>query len=185
MRVGIDLDGVCYDFAASVREHIIRSAGRDPGRLGRHYPDPTRWEFYEDWDLTLPEFLDVCHEGVRAGVIFTHGAPFEGVPEAFDRIRAAGHTIHIVTDRRFGGPGLAEAATLRWLDAHALPFDTITFAADKTIARLDVMVDDKPANYHALNAAGVATYLLTRPWNAHVEDAHRVRDLLHYAEVIA
>lgn len=181
MRVGIDLDGVCYDFAASVREYLCSMRGYDSSVC----PDAQRWEFYEDWGLDLPAFIDVFHAGVDAGVIFTHGEPYRNVAEAFAWIKAAGHTIHIVTDRSMGEPGASEAATAKWLARHGLPFDSLTFSADKTVVNLDVMVDDKLANYDALEAAGVAAYLLTRPWNQHdPKPRHRVLDLLHFAEVI-
>lgn len=183
MRVGIDLDGVCYDFAASVREYLCHT-------IGTHAPeacaDPQRWEFYEDWGLDLSAFIDAFHAGVDAGVVFTHGDPLPNVAEAFARIKSAGHTIHIVTDRAMGAPGASEAATVRWLDRHGLPFDSLTFSADKTVANVDVMVDDKLSNYDALDHAGVAVWLLKRPWNKTGWDGRRtVLDLLHFAEVIA
>lgn len=177
MRVGIDADGVMYDFAASWAHF-----------LGIPHPNPQRWEFYEDdhcGGYTAAEFVNTCHAGVDAGVIFTHGDPYPNTREALQWIKAAGHTIHIVTDRSFGSPGASAAATIAWLRRHDLPFDHITFTADKTVANVDVMVDDKPENYHALEAAGVRAYLLTRAWNKHVPDARRVLDLLHFAEVIA
>lgn len=183
MRVGIDLDGVCYDFAASVREYLCHTAGtHEPSQCA----DPLRWEFYEDWGLDLPAFLDAFHAGVDAGVIFSHGDPHPNVAEAFARIKAAGHSIHIVTDRSMGQPGASEAATAAWLARHGLTFDSLTFTADKTAVRLDVMVDDKLANYYALEAAGVDAWLLTRAWNQHdTAPTQRVLDLLHFAEVIA
>jgi 5'(3')-deoxyribonucleotidase len=144
-----------------------------------------RWEFYEDWGLDLKGFLSACHAGVDDGIIFAAGEPFTNVREAFELIKANGHTIHIVTDRTFGKPGASAAATIGWLARHDLPYDSITFSADKTVAQLDVMVDDKPSNYEALRAAGVDAYLLTRAWNSHVSEAQRVDDLLHFAEVIA
>lgn len=183
MRVGIDLDGVCYDFSASVREYLVNVAAT-------HAPDmtpaPTRWEFYEDWGLDLDGFVATCHNGVDAGVVFAHGEPYPCVAEAFNLIKASGHTIHIVTDRSFGSNGASEAATRTWLDCHRLAFDSLTFSADKTVVRLDVMVDDKLANYDALEAAGVKAYLLSRPWNQNdPRPRRRVLDLLHFAEVIA
>lgn len=181
MRVGIDLDGVCYNFAASVREYLCRHEYADPETC----TDPTRWEFYEDWGLTLEDFLAACHAGVDAGLIFTHGDPYPNTAEAFARIKGAGHTIHVVTDRSFGTAGASEAATRAWLDTHGLPFDSLTFSSDKTVVRLDTMVDDKPSNFLALQAAGVDAWLLTRPWNRACETSRRVLDLLHFAEVIA
>ncbi|GAB3863265.1 5'-nucleotidase [Nocardioides maradonensis] len=182
MRIGIDLDGVCYDFSASLRTYLEMSGGLPDGCV---YADVLRWEFYEDWGFSLDEFKQLCHDGVNAGVIFTHGDPFPGVHEAFSRIRVAGHTIHIVTDRSFGRPGAAAAATIDWLARHDLSFDSITFTADKTVAGVDAMVDDKPENYAALRDAGVDAHLLTRPWNQHIPGAQRVLDLLHFSEVIA
>jgi hypothetical protein len=181
MRVGIDLDGVCYDFAGSLRKYLVSRSLRQPHEC----PDAQRWEFYEDWGITLDQFLDHCHAAVDAGIVFKTGTPYSGTREAFQAIKSAGHSIHIVTDRTFGKPGASAAATLGWLARHGLEFDSITFSADKTVAQLDVMVDDKPSNYAALEAAGVEAYLLTRPWNQHVENARRVLDLLHFAEVIA
>lgn len=178
-RIGIDLDGVAYDFAASLKAYLESLGGL------RDYPEPKRWEFYEDWGFDLHGFLRLCHDGVDAGIIFTHGDPYPNTREAFDRIKAAGHTIHIVTDRSFGTNGASEAATRAWLDRHELPFDSLTFTSDKTIVKLDRMVDDKPQNVEDLSCAGVETYMLTRSWNRDYPYTARVLDLLHYAEVVA
>lgn len=183
LRIGIDLDGVCYDFSASVREYLVNYAASH--RL-EATPPATRWEFYEDWGLDFDGFVATCHDGVDAGIVFSHGEPYPNTAEAFARIKAAGHTIHVVTDRSFGSNGASEAATRTWLDCHGLPFDSLTFSADKTVVRLDAMIDDKLANYDALEAAGVDAYLLSRPWNLHdPKPRQRVLDLLHFAEIVA
>lgn len=182
MRVGIDLDGVCYDFAASVREYLCN-------HVRTHDPevctDPERWEFYEDWGLDLDAFLDAFHAGVDAGVIFSHGDPHPNVAEAFAVLKGAGHSIHIITDRAVGTPGASEAATAQWLHQHGLESDSLTFSPDKTIVAVDVMVEDKLSNYDALAVAGVDVYLLKREWNRHGWDNRQtVLDLLHFAEVV-
>jgi hypothetical protein len=175
LRVGVDIDGVLYDFARSLHQFVCPDAP---------FQEPLRWEFYLDWGMTEAEFKAAFHAGVDAGVIFTYGAPFPRVCDGFRLIKAAGHTIHMVTDRSQGTGGASEAATRSWLDRYDLPFDSLTFAADKTVVRLDVMVDDKPENYEALTAAGVDTFLLTRRWNQHVRGAQRVLDFYHFAELI-
>lgn len=180
-RVGIDLDGVCYDFCGSLREFLHQSGARHRFEC----PEPTRWEFYRDWGMTTSEFLTWCHRGVEAGVIFSWGDPFDGVPEAFDRIRSAGHTIHIVTDRSFGKAGASEAATRAWLDKHGLEFDSLTFTTDKTVVRLDTMVDDKVENYRALRAAGVKTWMHSTTANQGTLSVDRVDSLTEYAELVA
>lgn len=160
-RVGIDLDGVCYDFGDSLRHYLWGWCRRDEATM----PEPTRWEFYEDWGLDLKQFLQACHAGVDAGVIFTWGDPFPGVREALSALHSAGHTLHVVTDRSFGSNGNAERATRAWLDRYKLPFDSLTFSSDKTIVRADYFIDDKLQNYDELHAAGVEVYLLDQPWN--------------------
>lgn len=178
-RIGIDLDGVCYDFGGSLREYLRRFHDWDEARC----PAATRWEFYEDWGLSLQEFIRHCHEGVNAGVIFSHGDPYHGTRRALLSLREAGHTLHVVTDRSFGSSGASEAATRTWLDRHAIPFDALTFSADKTVARVDWMIDDKLANYDALDATGVNVWLLDRPWNQDItRRRRRVTTLHHFVE---
>lgn len=178
MRVGIDIDGVVYDFAASLREYLYQHHGWDEGSC----TPPTRWEFYEDWGLDLPSFIQMCSDGVAAGFVFTHGSPYPGTHDAWHRIRADGHTIHVITDRNIGHHGASEKATRAWLDLHDLPFDSLTFTADKTVVKVDTMVDDKLANYLAMRDAGVRTWLLDRPWNQdHLEHHQRVASLSEYA----
>lgn len=185
-RVGIDLDGVCYDFGASLAEFLVGHRGWDPAKCSA----PRRWEFYEDWGLTLPEFMNTCHDGVDAGVVFAYGEPFPGTRDALDRIRESGHTLHVATDRRFGTADHAVLLTLRWLAEHELPYDTITFAADKTLLRVDYMIEDKLENYDALVETGCWAYLLDRPWNQAVQGwpgstaRMRVDSLGEFADVV-
>ena len=174
--VGIDLDGVCYDFADSLRTFLEGTH--------RKYPNPIRWEFYEDWGYSLEEFLDLCHDGVDAGVIFSHGEPFPGTRDALLRLRAAGHSLHVITDRSFGKGGGSEAATRVWLDTHKIPFDSLTFSPDKTIVRTDYMIEDKLSNYDALRAAGCEVYLLDRPWNHDDGTRLRVHSLDQFANEV-
>jgi FMN phosphatase YigB (HAD superfamily) len=181
MRVGIDLDGVVYNWHASLRQQIMLSTGRPAS----DFPEPEAWSFWEAWGLTLDEFIDHCEAGVNNGIIFSWGYPFDGVRDALLRIKEAGHTIHVVTDRRAGDPGVAARATASYLSLHGLPYDSLTFASDKTIVRLDLMVDDKLENYDALDAAGVAVYLMDRPWNqADDRERHRVQSMGEFADAV-
>jgi hypothetical protein len=177
MRVGVDLDGVCYDFAGGLRRYL--------GLSLEEAPEPTRWEFYEDWGLALDDFLIHCHAGVNAGWLFWVGDPFPGTREALVRLRNAGHTIVIITDRFFGDTGASERATRQWLDNHDLPYDEIHFTSDKTTVSVDYMVDDKFSNYEAMFNSGVRSYLLDRPWNYEYAAAlHRLSSLSEYVDIV-
>lgn len=177
LRVGIDLDGVCYDFVASLQQYLL-TRDLDPQQL----TDAQRWEFYEDWGLSLEEFLDACHRGVDAGVVFSHGSPFPGTVAALRRLQDAGHELHVVTDRSFGAPGASRQATEAWLARHGVPHTSLTISADKTVADVELFIEDRVENYRALDAAGVEVYLLDRPWNQHETTARRVASLDEFAD---
>ena len=178
LRVGFDLDGVWHDFAASLRTFLLVAYAARPFGDGT-YPDPTHWDFWKDWGMTLREFLQACHEGVDAGIVFNHD-PHEGTRDVFDAIHAAGHTIHVATDRQFGTNGASESLTRSWLDRHGLHFDSLTFTADKTVVKTDIFIEDKPENYAALDEAGTEVWLITRPWNEYFTASRRLREIGEY-----
>lgn len=184
MRVGIDLDGCLYDFGNSVRRYLD-SIGRPYGWKDNKN-EPHDWNFFEYWGMDFVEFRQVCNDGVDAGYIFS-GDIRPNAVESVARIAALGHEIIIITDRQFGSdPRNSEAATVEWLAQHGIEYDELVFSADKTCVSTDTFVEDKLANYDALTAVGVKTYLITRDWNK-VEggDArNRITDILDYAEAI-
>ena len=183
LRVGFDLDGVWHDFAASLRTFLVTYHADRPFGDGT-YPEPTNWDFWKDWGMTLNEFLQACHEGVDAGIVFNHD-PHPGTRAVFDAIHAAGHTIHIATDRPFGTNGASETLTRSWLDRHKLHFDSLTFTADKTVVKADIFIEDKPENYVSLAKAGTEVWLVDRPWNAYFIASRRLRDIREFPDKVA
>ena len=177
-RVGLDLDGCFYDFAAALRHYLVICHGYTPEEL----PDATRWEFYLDWGLSLEEFLTLCHQG--ADFIFTTGHVMPGAREAAFDLYEAGFELHVITDRSFGTPGVSRRATERWLVREFIPHHSLTIAADKTAIWTDYMVDDRPENYDALAAAGTQVYLLDRPWNRHHHVPRRVHSMAEFAAAV-
>lgn len=155
MKIGIDLDGVVYDFVGAIRKFV---SNRYP-----HMPlldtGPTCWDFYDvDWGMSLEAFLALCDDSVDNGFVFWDGDPIPGSVEMMRRLKNAGHTLHIVTDRSYGTK--SKIATTAWLKAYDVPYDTLTFASDKTLVRTDFFIDDKPANVKALRDAGCHAFLL-------------------------
>lgn len=176
MRVGLDLDGVCYDFGSALRDWL-RARGWESS-----LPEPQTWYFYRAWGLTDQEFGEQVNAGVAAGWIFRNGEPLRWSLEGAKALKADGHTIHVVTDRFFGPAGDAQAATVEWLTRWGFPYDSVTFSKDKTVVRLDAMVDDRLENYDALEAAGVEAYLLDQQWNREIgDDRRRVKTVYDFA----
>ncbi|QNN99186.1 5' nucleotidase [Streptomyces phage Faust] len=184
MRVGIDLDGVCYDFAESFVKYM---SGIDHSYdIPPYEKEVDKWHFYRDWGMTDEDFVKYCHYGADDMVIFRQGGQRDNAAEAIDFMRAFGNTIHIVTDRSFGTtPESSEDNTKWWLFSHGISYDTLTFSADKTCVPTDVFIEDKLENYDALVAAGVDCYLVDRPWNQ--DDStyrKRVRSIQQFATLV-
>lgn len=180
MKVIVDLDGVVFNFTESLRLYLIEHEGYDPSRLG----DVKTWNFFADnWGMTLEQYMDACHAGVDAGVIFRHGPSWEGSIEGVNGLKDRGHSVHILTDRSFGS--LSPQNTIAWLKENGVPFDSICFSADKTIMHADLMIEDRDKNYLAVEKAGNAVpVLITRPWNEHVVGARRVNTWPEFLELV-
>lgn len=185
LNVGVDLDGVVYDFTNSLKAYLIAERGYTAEQLpGGCHDDPSAtWMFFKDnWGLTSDQFLEYCDAGTDAGYIFTIGDPFPGAVASMNRLRKAGHGIHIVTNRSFGTR--SHHNTSDWLTKHEVPFDSLIFARDKRIIRPDIFIDDYERNFEELWSVGVETWLLDRPWNRHIETPYRVKDWLAFEQQV-
>lgn len=163
MRVGVDLDGVLYNFGDSVKRYLDHIG---QGHIWKSGPTPTPfWDFYKDWGWTGKEFVELCNAGADAGFIFT-GPMREHAKISMDRLANAGHYIIIITDRGFGStPEVSHKNTVNWLQWHNIYYDELVFSADKTCRPTDVFVEDKIENYDALLQAGTKPFLINRAWN--------------------
>ena len=182
MRIGIDLDGPCYDFAFHLRRHLVACLGHDPAP----YAHLRSWDFWTRWGWDEARYAAACDEAVDAGCLFATGDPQPGTREALSALAAAGHELHIVTAREFGtAPGASERATRRWLAAHAIPYTSLTISRDKASVPTDFFVEDSIPNYDRLRAAGTRAYLVNREWNAPYDDGRsRVADIGGFARAV-
>jgi hypothetical protein len=185
-RVGIDLDGVGYDFSGSVYRYL-KQIDHELVAGVPTAPESVRWEFYEDWGLNLHEFLEHVNAGVDHGVIFT-GPARPGFIEGLQMLKSAGHTIVIVTDRRSGTGDNAKKNTFDWLAEHNIPYDELHFDSDKTAYECEFFIEDKPENYLALDKVGCEVYLVDRPWNSEFAEnepgVRRVDGVRDFARVV-
>lgn len=185
-NLGIDLDGVCYDFTDSFVYYLktidwFNSNGVPEPDDGYAAP---KWDFFEDWGITGREFAALCDDGVDAGIIFNVGDPFPDCIESLNLLKKEGHSIHVITHRMFGERSVHN--TMDWINRHDLQFDSISFAEDKSIIGVDLLVDDYEGNWRTSLAQGIPCVIMDRPWNRHLLEAERVfgwQDFVHYVDV--
>jgi hypothetical protein len=182
LTVGIDLDGVMYDFTAALARWVHTTTGRPLATM----PQPATWNTWEHWDMSCSEFLAHMAEGIDAGFVFADGTPYPGAVDAVRSIAAAGHRVEVVTDRGAGDPrSIATVSTRAWLAAHGVPHHSVTFTADKTAVHVDAFIDDRDVNFVALLEHGSNPYLLDRPWNRHVDaGARRLTSMTAFAAAV-
>ena len=181
MKIMMDLDGVNIIFSRSLQSYL------ETIDHPCEYADPLAWDFYKTWNMNSDDFKRHCDDAADAGILFT-GAPVEGAVEAWRKLRAAGHEIHVITDRQFGSdPRNSHAITYNWLAVNGFEYDSITFSADKLAVPTDVGLEDKIENYDALEAGGVKAYLVDRAWNSELTypgARRRVSGVTEFAEII-
>jgi 5'(3')-deoxyribonucleotidase len=180
LDVGIDLDGVVYNFDGAFRKYLIEYRGYDEERLVLPVETWDHWQ--AKWDITIEEFMEVCNEATDNGFLFVDGDPFPKAVESIQRMKEQGHRIHFITARNFGIRSPHNTAD--WLDRHEIPFDSLVFTHEKHITRPDVMIDDRDKNFWTFEEIGVPVYLQTRMWNMHIDTPNRVADLEEYADAV-
>lgn len=183
LRVGVDLDGVLFNFQNSFRRYVHQvSGGHGIGHCLYGCSYEGDWYFYRKWGIDDARFVQLCNSGADEGHIFSGGIK-RGAKEAMSRIKATGSEIHIVTDRSFGStPEVSQELTKAWLAKYKIPYDSLTFSPDKTSVPVDMFVEDKLENYDALVGAGVKAYLINRPWNRVPNDGrNRIESIEHFA----
>lgn len=173
LRIGLDCDNVLYPFT----DGFAAVAERYGMKLSPQRP-VLRWEFWRDWGFTADQFADVFTAGAVDGSIFECVDPIPGSVAGVRRLVAAGHEVHLVTNRTWPecDPEI-RAATFRWLGAHEVPVHSVTFTDDKTSVECDLFVDDHPDVYRLVDDAGEAVPVL---WHHPSNEGNRsIRQRIH------
>lgn len=174
LRIYLDLDDVLCESARGFLEVLRRDFGRD-----------VEFDALHSFDLSvslgidrdeLRTFMRAVHEpDVLLGM-----TPIDGALEVLGGWRDAGHEMRVVTGR----PPTSRDVSKRWLAAHQVPYDGLTFVdkysreladwTENSVVRLDDLADEgfdfavednlDVAGYLA-RELGIRVLLLDRPWN--------------------
>ena len=161
MRIGFDVDGVIYRFTKAYHLWLNKNRGMslDPE------VEALTWDWFSEWESPA-EFVMNLHDGVDSGDLYWKGELYEPtIAQNLLDLRAAGHTIHVVTARTFGIEKSPKEATAHFFASHGLIFDTLDITRDKASVPTDIFLEDSLRNYWDLEMAGIVSYLVNRPYN--------------------
>jgi 5'-nucleotidase len=179
--LGVDLDGVCGDYAGALRQVVASEKGVDLESL----PPQASWDFLE-WDLVPGEFEQMHRKAVLEHRIFRSMPPVAGAADALWRLSDAGIWIRIITHRIYGNWGHAVAVgdTVAWLDSVGIPYRDLCFLGAKPQVEADCYIDDAPHNVEALRATGSYVIVFDQLYNRHL-DGPRAADWAEVEELVA
>ena len=178
--LGVDLDGVCGDYAGALRQVVASEKGVDLASL----PPQASWDFLE-WDLAPGEFAEMHRKAVLEHRIFRSMPPVPGAADALWRLSDAGVWIRIITHRIYGNWGHAVAVgdTVAWLDNVGIPYRDLCFLGAKPQVEADCYIDDAPHNVEALRATGAYVIVFDQLYNRHL-DGPRAVDWSDVEEIV-
>lgn len=173
--VGVDLDGVLYDFAGAFHSYCERT-------LGRELPAPTKWDFYHEWGLSDEQFQKMLRDATTDFRIFMVNKPMEGAISGWQSLLDQGINIHILTHRH---PD-AYLQTIDWLTLHDLLPHGLHFGQNKTILKIlakdeCAAIDDHYYYYKEYVDADIIAFMCDQPWNS-AAIGQRVNNLYEFAE---
>lgn len=168
-RIGIDIDGVCYQWTKTarymLREVLPNSPYTKDGPLGR---ECTEWDYIKH-NVAPKHNTWLWNEGIKLG-LFRHGHLFPGTIKALRKLDTLGDLI-AVTQR----PLRAAEDTYAWIAYHRLPFKEVHILQGEPKTRIipcQAFIDDKPENcYDIASAWGWMVAMPDRPWNQGYENA--------------
>lgn len=166
MRIAIDIDSTLHHYWDVLSAVSVQ-------RFGVALP----YEEQFSWGITRlrPEQLALCIEESHSDARILTGQPYPGAVETVRHWHGEGHFVHITSHR----PLDRMAATGAWLDSIGLPFDDLHCSFDKVARcvelKIDLLIDDSPANLLAAIDHGILAATIAHPWN---RDAREEDDIL-------
>ena len=164
-RILVDIDSTLYPSEQVFIKHLERLHGvtLTPDQMADW---DTWWQPY----MTRRQFTAFIRRHFHSDDEIRNAVPYRGATTALRAWKKAGHIIHIVSDRH----PKTQAATAEWLDKIGAPYDRLVleWGIDKISyaveARLNLIIDDKPATLRNALAAGLWTATLAHPHNREV-----------------
>lgn len=148
----------------------------------RDYEDDLDVGQLVEWDIHVfvkPECgLDI-YRYIRDPALYDHVHPVDGALDGIGRLRSMGHRIVFATAAEIETSG----RKFEWLLDHGFGPDQADYieAADKSLIRADLMIDDRYRNVVGFVGPGI---LFDRPWNSRHRYAPRASSWPEVVEMV-
>ena len=166
LRIALDVDGVLAD----TMRLWIRLWNREKGQK-LSYEDLAEWDFWKELGISSDEFMRMMNKAWR---MWREIPPTEpNLAEKVSKIKSFGK-LDILTAR----PRETEKYTLRWLEAHRIPFDEYVWIESSRLKpnlSYDVFIDDSPRLVEGCILQRKLLLLYDRPWNRGIREDRYVR----------
>jgi len=183
LRIAVDFDGVLFDHVPYVLRGFRDRYGIDLAAEGMRHWDYYAYRAVREADLP-PSQIRRLLDDIECDELLHQEPPRDALAaHVVAAWIAAGHSVDIVTARGRH----AEAATRRFLQTHAIPYDRLVMEA-RVKTGWDVLVDDAPHNVLMAAADGSTALLMDHPYNRDVPtrtNPVRVRDWQEVADAVA
>jgi 5'(3')-deoxyribonucleotidase len=144
--LGVDLDGVCADFYARMKEIAAEWLEKQPSEL----TDKFTWGLRE-WGIGK-HYQSLHRFAVTQRDLFRTVPLMPGARQYLRRLSDKKFRIRLITHRlvipHFHDRAVAQ--TMEWLDHHDIPFWDLCFMKDKGQVGADIYIEDSPTNVEAL-----------------------------------
>jgi 5'(3')-deoxyribonucleotidase len=179
--LGVDLDGVCADFYAAMRQIAAEYFERDIEEL-------TTAPSYglQEWGVEGKIQYESLHRfAVLQRDLFRNAPLIPGARKYLRMLSYEGARIRIITHRLYLYflHRVSVEQTVEWLDYHAIPYWDLCFMRDKEQVGADIYLDDSPDNVVRLREAGFYTICFGNSTNTHLA-APRAESWQHAYELI-
>jgi uncharacterized HAD superfamily protein len=182
LRIGIDLDGVCYHWEKTARYMLREILPNSPYKGDPALERPSMGWDYIEHNVAPEHWKWLWSEGVKLG-LFRYGHMFKGTIEAVRKLAQLGDII-VITHR----PAAAVPDTLAWLAYQQLPLAGVHILTHQepksTVEPCDFFLDDKPENCIDMNDTGAEVWLMDRPWNQHCNWPNRAYSWHNYLAAV-
>ena len=176
MILDVDLDGVCANYSAGLKQYLINTHQLDP----HAHVETNQYTFtkQDGWPFDNADDYLNTHTNAERHHLYRHLPMIEHANTGLKRLAENGVHIRIVTHRLFVSHmhRLVVSDTAHWLDAHDIPYMSLCFTSLKDTLHATAHIDDAPHNIKTLINAGEHVVVFNQPYNRDIENVPRMCD---------